>query len=200
MCRGLWPSDGNGFRQGRRLMALHYGEPQVAVGIVFAVVASLFAGLFVVVGLSSREDVAFERVQRVGYWVRRRWLVALVVFGVLVLGITFFDLPYASGSGAGRTVVKVTGAQFVWSLVPDRVRAGTPLRFVVTSVDVNHGFGLYDPHGHLIGSVQAMPGYTNKLDLTLHTPGTYQIRCLEFCGLDHAVMQGRFTVLAGGSA
>ena len=57
------------------------------------------------------------------------------------------------------------------------------MRFDVTSIDVNHGFGLYDPDGHLIGSVQAMPGYHNQLDLTLDEPGVYRIRCLELCGL-----------------
>ena len=176
-------------------MTLHYGDPQVAIGIVAAVLSLLFAAIFLVVGLSSRNDVAYERVQRTGYWLRRRWLVLLVVFGVLVLGISFFDLPYASGSGSRRTLVKVTGGQFFWSLVPDQVQSGTPVRFDVTSVDVNHGFGIYDPDGHLLGSVQAMPGYHNKLDLTLHDPGAYAIRCLEFCGLSHAVMQGTFTVL-----
>jgi cytochrome c oxidase subunit II len=179
-------------------MSLHYGSPQVALGIVFAVIAVALAVLFTFVGLSSRNDLAYERVQRVGYWLRRRWLVLLLVFGVLLLGATFFDLPYASGAGTNRTVVKVTGGQFFWSLAPARVRAGTPLRFDVTSVDVNHGFGLYDPHGHLIGSVQAMPGYHNRLDLTLDDPGVYRIRCLEFCGLNHAVMQSDFTVLPAG--
>jgi cytochrome c oxidase subunit II len=175
-------------------MSLHYGEPQVAIGIVFAVLAVMLAAVFALVALSSRNDVAYERVQRAGYWLRRRWLVLLVVVGVVVLGLTFFDLPYASGSGGGRTLVKVTGGQFFWSLAPSQVPAGTPLRFDVTSVDVNHGFGLYDPHGHLIGEVQAMPGYHNKLDLTLDRPGTYLIRCLEFCGLNHATMEGRLTV------
>ncbi len=175
-------------------MSLHYGYPQVALGIVFLVLALALAGVFVAVGIASRDDVAYERVQRTGYWLRRRWLALLLVLGVLVVGVTFFDLPYASGSGSGRTVVKVTAGQFFWSLSPDRVAAGTPLRFDVTSVDVNHGFGLYDPHGHLIGSVQAMPGYHNELDLTLRTPGAYRVRCLEFCGVNHAVMQGTFTV------
>jgi cytochrome c oxidase subunit 2 len=178
-----------------RAVSLHYGEPQVAIGIVFAVLTLVFASAFVLIALSSRDDVAYERVQLTGYWLRRRWLALLLVFGVLVLGITFFDLPYASGSGSERTLVKVTGVQFVWSLVPDTVRAGTPVRFDVTSADVNHGFGLYDPSGHLVGSVQAMPGYHNELDLTLHTPGKYRIRCLEFCGLNHAVMESTFTVL-----
>jgi cytochrome c oxidase subunit II len=91
-------------------------------------------------------------------------------------------------------VVKVTGGQFFWSLVPDSVPIGTRIRFDVTSIDVNHGFGLYDPHGHLIGSVQAMPGYHNELDLTLGEAGVYGIRCLELCGLNHSTMQASFTV------
>jgi cytochrome c oxidase subunit 2 len=113
---------------------------------------------------------------------------------VLVVGISLFDLPYASGGAAGRTVVKVTGGQFFWSLQPGSVPAGTRVRFDVTAVDVNHGFGLYDPHGHLIGSVQAMPGYHNKLDLTLSEAGVYRIRCFEYCGLNHSTMQSSFRV------
>ena len=181
-------------------MSLHYGEPQVAVGILFGALAVAIIGIFVIVGRSARSDLVYVDVQRVGYRLRRYWLSVLVTVGVAVIVLTFFYLPYASGSAGNRTVVKVSGGQFFWSLSPGRVRAGTPLRFDVTSVDVNHGFGLYDPHGHLIGSVQAMPGYHNELDVTLRLPGTYRIRCLEFCGLDHAVMQGTFTVLpvAGG--
>jgi cytochrome c oxidase subunit 2 len=177
---------------------LEYGSPQVWIGIAFAVIAVLIAVAFTAVGLSSRSDVAFARVQGAGYWLRRRWLALLVVVGVVVIGLSFFDLPYATGSGSGRTLVTVTGGQFFWSLAPSSVPAGTPVRFDVTSVDVNHGFGLYDPHGHLIGSVQAMPGYRNKLDLTLNDPGVYRIRCLEFCGLNHATMFGAFTVEAAG--
>jgi cytochrome c oxidase subunit II len=53
---------------------------------------------------------------------------------------------------------------------------------------------LYDPHGHLIGSVQAMPGFSNELDLTLTDPGVYRILCFEFCGVNHSTMQSTFTV------
>ena len=58
-----------------------------------------------------------ERVHRVGYWLRERWLASLVVIGVVVVGISLLDLPFASGSNHGRAVVKVTGGQFFWSLV-----------------------------------------------------------------------------------
>jgi len=175
-------------------VSLHFGDPQIAIGVVFAVLAFLLAGLFLVIGMQAGSDVAFERVRRVGYWLRKRWLALPLGIGVLVIGISLFDLPYASGGAAGRTVVKVTGGQFFWSLAPDRVPAGTRVRFDVTSVDVNHGFGFYDPHGHLIGSVQAMPGYHNDLDLNLTDPGVYQIRCLEYCGLSHSTMESSFTV------
>lgn len=175
-------------------MSLHYGDPQIAIGAVFAVVAFLLAGAFLVIGVQAGSEVAFERVHEVGYWLRKRWMALLLVIGVLAIGISLFDLPYASGGAAGRTVVKVTGGQFFWSLAPDRVPAGTRVRLDVTSVDVNHGFGIYDPHGHLIGSVQAMPGYHNDLDLDLTEPGVYQIRCLEYCGLSHSTMESSFTV------
>jgi Heme/copper-type cytochrome/quinol oxidases, subunit 2 len=177
-------------------MQLRYGDPQVAIGIVFAVLALMFGAGFAVIARQAGSEVAFERVHTVGYWLRKRWLAFLVVIGVLVVGISFLELPYASGGDAGRTVVMVTGGQFFWSLSPDRVRAGTRVRFDVTAVDVNHGLSLYEPGGHLIGSVQAMPGYHNKLDLTFDKPGLYRIRCFEFCGLNHATMNGSFRVTA----
>jgi len=177
-------------------VTLHYGDPQIAIGVVFLVLSVLIACAFLVIAVQAGSEVSEERVHRVGYWLRKRWLAVLLVLGVLVVGISLFDLPYATGGAAGRTVVKAVGGQFFWSLQPDRVSAGTRVRFDVTSIDVNHGFGLYDPKGHLIGSVQAMPGYHNELDLTLSKPGVYRIRCLELCGLKHSTMENTFTVTA----
>jgi cytochrome c oxidase subunit 2 len=175
-------------------MSLHYGDPQIAIGVAFGVLALLLATAFLVIAAQAGSEVGFERVHEVGYWVRKRWLAFLVSAGVVVVGVSLFDLPYASGGAADRTVVKVTGGQFFWSLQPDRVPIGTHVRFDVTAVDVNHGFGLYDPGGHLIGSVQAMPGYHNALDLTVSRSGVYRIRCLEYCGLNHSTMESSFTV------
>jgi cytochrome c oxidase subunit II len=171
---------------------LRYGEPQVAIGLVFVVLALLIVALFVTVARQTVSDVPFERVQAVGYWLRKRWLAFLCALLVLVVGLSLFELPYAKGSP--RTVVQVTGVQFAWIITPSSLPLNTPIRFDVTSRDVNHGFGIYDPHGHLIGSVQAMPGYTNKLDLTFHTAGVYHVLCLELCGLNHHLMQASFTV------
>jgi cytochrome c oxidase subunit 2 len=175
-------------------LSLHYGSPQMAIGITFAVLALLLALAFAVIATQAGSAVGAQRVHDLGYWLRKRWLALLLVIGVLVVGVSLFDLPFATGSDAGRTVVKVTGGQFFWSLSPNRVPAGSHVRFEVSSVDVNHGFGLYDPHGHLIGSVQAMPGYHNELDLNLAEAGVYQMRCLELCGLNHSTMESTLTV------
>ena len=173
---------------------LHYGEPQVAIGVVFLLLALLIAALFVTVALQTVNDVPFDRVQSAGYWLRKRWLGLLCALLVLIVGLSLFQLPYARGGGGGRTLVHVTGLQFAWIINPSQLPLNKPIRFEVTSRDVNHGFAIYDPHGHMIGSVQAMPGYTNKLDLTFRTPGRYTIRCFELCGLNHHLMQATLTV------
>lgn len=170
-----------------------FGNPQTAVIVIFGALSLALAAVFALNAAQTRRDVPFESVQRVGYWIRKRWLAFLLVLLVAVVGGSLFSLPYSSGAD-DRTVVRVSGGQFFWSFSPDRLPAGTRVRFDVTSVDVNHGFGIYDPDGRLIGSVQAMPGFHNELDLTLDQPGSYFIGCLEYCGLDHHLMSRRLQV------
>lgn len=175
-------------------LKLHFGEPQTALAIVFGLLALSLAALFAVVAAQTRSEVPFERVQRVGYWIRRRWLTFLVLLGASVLTTSLFFMPYSSGAKPDM-VVRVTGGQFYWSMSPAAVPPGTRVRFDVTSADVNHGFGVYDPDGELLGSVQAMPGFHNELNVTLDKPGEYLISCLEFCGVSHHEMARRFKVM-----
>ena len=172
---------------------LRYGEPQVAIGIVFAVLAVAIVVVAFVIAAHAKQEVPYEEVSGTGYRLRRPWLAFLCGLGVVAVGASAFLLPYARGDAAG-TRVKVTGGQFYWTIDPAVLPAHREVRFDVTSVDVNHGFGIYDPKGRLIGSVQAMPGYTNKLDLTFDLPGVYMIRCFEFCGLNHHLMTASFRV------
>ncbi|MEX0745830.1 MAG: hypothetical protein WD118_09535 [Phycisphaeraceae bacterium] len=161
---------------------------------MFVVIVIALTAAFTVVALFSRESVPLERVQEVGYRLRRGWLVFLALLGVATVGTSLFFLPYAEGTRPGETV-KVTGGQFYWSMSRTSFTEGARVRFDVTSADVNHGFGLYDPRGKLLGSVQAMPGYRNRLDVTLSTPGRYLVSCLEFCGVDHHRMIRYFKVV-----
>jgi plastocyanin len=98
-------------------------------------------------------------------------------------------------------VVHAVGKQYAWSLSEGEgptlatwdqtyspavtVPAGTQVEFRVTTLDVNHGFSLYGPDGRLVAQTQAMPGYLNRLRITLDQPGTYTVLCLKFCGMGH---------------
>lgn len=176
-------------------MTLNYGNPQIAIAIVFFAIALLLAALFLVAALKSRKEVPIESVQRAGYKLRRWWLSLLLVLLVVIVGATMFMLPFPSGAKSEDAVnVEVSAAQFLWNMSEDKFEPGQRVVFHVTSVDVNHGFGIYDPDGVLVGQVQAMPGYTNKLDMTFNREGTYQVACLEYCGIGHHIMFGKFTV------
>lgn len=174
-------------------MTLDYGQPQIAIAIVFFLIALAIAAVALVVAVDTTREAPLENVQERGYRFRRLWLGFLVALGVVTVGASFFLLPYPSGADPGTTV-KVSGGQFYWTIEPAVVPAHTMVRFDVTSVDVNHGFGIYDPGGRMLGSVQAMPGYANRLDLTFDMPGQYRILCLEYCGLSHHAMQAAFRV------
>ena len=174
---------------------LHYGVAQTVVAVVFLVVALALAFAFAAVAVNAQPEIPFESVQGPAYWLRRRWAAGLVAMSVVIIGVSSLVLPYAKGGGAGRRVVHATAGQFYWRLQPAQVPARTAVRFEITSSDVNHGFGVYDPQGHLIGQAQAMPGYTNTVDMTFNSPGQYRVLCLEYCGIGHHIMQATFTVL-----
>ncbi|MCD6728357.1 MAG: hypothetical protein LT070_14100 [Solirubrobacteraceae bacterium] len=174
---------------------LTYTQPQTWIAILFVIISLILVAVFVTIGRSARRDVPFDEVKRVGYGIRTWWLAA---FGTLLTAgvvASFFLLPYSGARGAtGKAQqVKVKGGQYYWALSPKTVSAGR-VKFFVTAVDVNHGFGIYSPKGEMLGSVQAMPGYTNKLDVQLDEPGDYLISCLELCGVAHHKMHATFKV------
>jgi heme/copper-type cytochrome/quinol oxidase subunit 2 len=120
---------------------LRYGEPQVAIAVVFGVLAVAIVVVAFVVAAHAKEDVPYDDVSRRGYRLRRPWLAFLCGLLVVAVGSSFFLLPYARGGGAGATV-KVSGGQFYWTIDPAVLPAHREMRFDVTSVDVNHGFGV----------------------------------------------------------
>ncbi len=132
----------------------------------------------------------------------RAYRIRAIGFGILVLvglPISIWLLrvhPYAAAAGSAQ-IVNVTANQWYWEIDPPEAAAGTPVEFRVTSTDVNHNFGLYDESGRLVAQTQAMPGYVNQLAYTFEAPGTYQVLCLEYCGLAHHGMIAEFTATEG---
>lgn len=153
--------------------------------------------IHVVVQAGKPADDAATRKSTHTAHVLRRWLfgVLLVVFfGGSYATLHTFPIPPQHTALGIHQVVDVVGQQWSWNLKPDKVQAGTPVEFRVTSSDVNHGFAIYAPDGRIATQTQAMPGYTNTLVHTFAEPGTYTVMCLEYCGIGHAPMTATLTV------
>ncbi len=126
------------------------------------------------------------------------------LFIVLLLGFVFgtwatlrrFPIPKQNAALHADQVVDVTARMWSWSLRPASVEAGKTIEFRVTSADVNHGFALYAPDGHIVVQTQAMPEFTNRLLYRFDAPGIYTVQCLEYCGIGHAPMKTTFAVVA----
>lgn len=171
---------------------------QSASGILSLLVILALALVFLRVRRLAHDGREYAPVQGNAYRIRA------IVFWIMVLvglPLTIWLLrvhPYTVAADAPQ-VVHATGYQWYWEFDRTDVEAGKPVVFEVTSADVNHGFGLYDPAGVLVAQVQAMPGYVNRLSHTFEAPGTYRVMCLEFCGLVHHNMISEIEVTEGGS-
>jgi cytochrome c oxidase subunit 2 len=165
------------------------------IGIAYAVVVVL--GLFASWGIWSSTRVRQPTDPRKLAERERFWLVLVVGFLAALLLATIFFIPYGKTAPRDAQIVRVTGVQFAWRLQPATIRAGKPVDFRLTSVDVNHGFGVYDAKERLVFQVQVVPGKTQRYVHTFRRPGVYRILCLEFCGIGHHLMEGSLTVTRG---
>ena len=167
------------------------------VGVTALVVALAAVGIAIFVGTRARPAVPNGNAPV--YRVRSYYATILISTFLVVLFFTLGHVPYDAYADVTPTRIDVTGRMWSWELKgakpgPIVVPSGSPVEFDVTSADVNHGFGIYDPQGHLIGQTQAMPGYTNKLRMIFDKSGRYHVLCLEYCGLVHQAMFTEFTV------
>jgi cytochrome c oxidase subunit 2 len=172
------------------------GPVQLIVGVIFlGLTLGVVTVLLTVARHSRGPALTYAEVTGPGYALRRVWLWIVLVVATVAVAASFLALPYPGNAGTAHAMaVRVVGYQYVWQMSATRFHSGQTVNFAVTGGDANHGFGIYDPHGVLIAQVQAMPGYVNHLFVTFTTLGTYTVRCLEYCGMGHHVMEIPFTV------
>jgi len=166
------------------LIAVAYGVVTV-VGVVLAI-------LLATTTFGRKPPVDAEKLAHR----ERNWLYIVIVIMLTLLFATIWFTPYGQGgTNSHDVVVKVKARQFLWQLSRTTIPVGREIDFRLTSVDVNHGFGIYNPDNVLVAQAQVLPGRTQHLVHTFTKPGHYQVLCLEFCGFGHAAMQARFTVV-----
>lgn len=163
----------------------------LALGVVWTAV---WGWVLLHAGPGSSYEATAPIVRRVR---RSLFVLFLVMFGA-VFTASLRAYPYfrfrSRSFGTPVATVEVQASQWSWTLSQTEVPAGVPVEFAVTSQDVNHGFAIYAPEGELLTQVQAMPGYTNRLVYRFAAPGSYTIRCLEYCGVFHHIMLATLTV------
>lgn len=162
---------------------------------IFVGVAGLAIVLMIwLANYRSAEPISQSEVSATGYAIRRYWFWFTLVVAVVVFAVTIPQFPYQKARADENARHYPVVAQQYSFAMPSTVPLNTPVVFDVTSKDVNHGFGIYAPDGRIFSQVQAMPDYVNHLALVFTIPGHYTVRCLEYCGIAHAAMQGGFDV------
>ena len=114
-----------------------------------------------------------------------------------------FVQEYQVGTENGLPVVEpppgsdvyLQASQFAWIPVV-RLRQGAEYTLHLSSLDVNHGFGLYP----LNINFQVVPGYDYGLRIVPNEPGEFHVMCNEFCGIGHHLMVGKIIVVAADEA
>jgi cytochrome c oxidase subunit 2 len=134
-----------------------------------------------------------------------RWLEATFV----IVPLSFFLLWFRIGFGQFVEMttpppdaidVYVTGTQWMWKFAyPEgpsglevlRVPQGRPVRLLLTSRDVLHGF--YVPAFRL--KQDALPGRYTQTWFVATLPGTYPVYCSQYCGTNHSKMHASIEVI-----
>jgi cytochrome c oxidase subunit 2 len=129
------------------------------------------------------------------------WTAGPVVLLAIIAGFVFYKVAGIDESSASATQeIRVEGHQFYWEFIyPDGTIAVDHLRLPYNRVvrlrivgdDVNHSWWV----PALGGKLDAIPGKKNTMTLTPSKLGTFEGRCAEFCGVQHAAMIAQVDVL-----
>lgn len=164
--------------------------------MITIVLVAMLGLVFLIISRKAGRRMDYQPIQEKWYRIRKIWFISLVSVMVLATVLSLSRLPYDQPTEAASSVkeVDVKGYQFYWEMSQEEFIVGEPIQFNVTSMDVTHGFGIYDENFQLLAQTQAMPGYTNKVHYTFEKPGTYQILCLEYCSVGHHQMIKKIVV------
>lgn len=170
----------------------------IAIAYAAVVVLALVAILWIWHSTHSFEEPRSDTpdTEKLAHREKGWFIFAVATLGVLLLATLAF-IPYGdNGAARGQQDVSVRGQQFAWTITPNTITAGVPVRFAVTAADVTHGFAVYNSDNVLLFQIQAIPDRTSHIVYTFKRPGRYQVVCIEFCGVNHDKMISSFQVRA----
>ena len=176
--------------------------------LLFLILIGLIIVIFTYVFLSLKRDEQIQTGMQKA--LQKRFWFILILFIVLAIfaSITIPKSPYfIFADEPPAKIIHVASKQFYFIMSDQAIDPENPageslielkanelVEFRVTSLDVNHGFAIYNSANELIAQTQAMPGYVNRLRWQFTEPGNYDVYCLEYCGMAHHVMKTSFIV------
>ncbi|MBV6492211.1 MAG: hypothetical protein LDLANPLL_00202 [Turneriella sp.] len=189
------------------------GSAQLTALVTFLVISIVIVIVFLLIARSTRNPVPTIDM-KAAYKVRFKFFLAAAIVVVGTLAATLSRTPYPKSVITPSDQVKVlyvAAEQFFFRFSETPIQSsedlktvkalnevvipkGTLVEFHVTSVDVNHDFAIYDSAHRIIAQTQAMPHYTNRLQVKFDEAADYSVLCLEYCGLGHHKMRSKFTV------
>lgn len=169
---------------------------QDLAALITAIVLVVLSGFFVWVLINSSGDARLDDLAPRAYRVRGSVALVAGIGGLIIAFATLSPWPHLALATEVSRVIDVRGRQWLWEMSDSQARVGETIEFRVTSDDVNHGFGLYDPDERLIAQIQAMPGVVNAVRHRFERPGKYSILCMEYCGVAHHGMLAELQVVA----
>lgn len=166
---------------------------------ITVVVSLVVVACFVWVLLNSKGVAPLEQVAKPAYQARSFLFFVAIAAGIAISFFTLVPWPHDANAAAVTRQIDAKARQWAWELSDNKARVGEVVEFRVSAEDVNHGFALYDPDKRMVAQIQAMPGFVNKVRHRFVRPGTYQLLCLEYCGVAHHAMIAEITVGAAAS-
>jgi len=169
----------------------------VVYNVIYLALLALGLVFFAMIFLSTRPSARAKPIS-VSAWKRREngWMYVVMLALLAALAATIFETPWRAAAAPDRQIVQVTGKQFGFVFSTTTMHVGRQVEFHLRSEDVNHAFGIYDPNGVFVAQAQMMPDHPQDLRVTFTKPGVYTVRCFEYCGVGHHLMQATFRVLA----
>ena len=183
----------------------HAAEVDLLIGSFGVLVALLAAPVFLLMAIymirfrvGRRADRSHQEAGNV--WLETSWAVIPFILVLVFYGWSTVLFLRQESPPDDALTINVMAKQWMWKFQHAEgareinelhVPLGRPVRLTMTSEDVIHS--LYFPALRIKRDV--LPGRYSQLWFTADRPGTYALRCAEYCGTDHSVMGGRLIVM-----
>lgn len=153
------------------LTVQHIAACITLVGTLLVVAVVVF-----LIATSSKEEDK-DSAKRKVYAARRPYFWGLILVLAVLLFSSLRFIPYDKFKGQVDETYTVVARQWSWAMAQGQsdepaesfigtneitVPANKHIRFIVTAVDVNHNFAVYNSKGEIVAQVQAMPQYSRQ--------------------------------------